>query len=140
MEELELKLQVIHSRIDKVEFRQDNFEKELKHHEIAFAKTEVYVKEIYKQMEKIAEAVDSLKNSTTRSREDFKDDVYDARIAAKDAINVAADAAKQAVSVATNAAKDAINTGENRWAKFFEKIVWLIVGGIVAFAASKIHF
>lgn len=131
-------LRNINSRFDRLEVRQDMLERELKQHEISFAQTQVYVKEIYKQMETIAAAVEVLRSSTTRNRDDFKDDIYDARIAAKDAVNVAADAAKQAVSVATSAAKDAINIGESKWTKFFEKAFWLVFGLVLAYFAGKI--
>jgi hypothetical protein len=130
-------LRALNSRFDRLEVRQDILERELKQHEISFAQTQVYVKEIYKQMETIAAAVEVLRSSTTRNRDDFKDDIYDARIAAKDAVNVAADAAKQAVSVATSAAKDAISTGDNKWSKFFEKIVWIVVVAGVSYISTK---
>jgi hypothetical protein len=57
--------------LDKVEDRQGQLEKELKTHEIEFAETKVYVKEIYKRMDSISIALEALKSSTSSRWEKF---------------------------------------------------------------------
>jgi hypothetical protein len=58
---LEQKFREIDSRLDKVEDRQGKLERDLKDHEIEFAETKVYVKEIYKKMDAISIALEGMK-------------------------------------------------------------------------------
>lgn len=61
---MEQRFKEIDSRLDRVEDRQDKLEGDLKRHEIEFAETKVYVKEIYKKMDSISIALEALKNAT----------------------------------------------------------------------------
>jgi septal ring factor EnvC (AmiA/AmiB activator) len=89
---LEQRFREIDSRLDKVEDRQEKLERDLKDHEIEFAETKVYVKEIYKKMDAISLALEAMKFSSSR-----------------------------------------------KWEKFFEKVLWALIGVIGTYIATKIN-
>jgi hypothetical protein len=59
---LEQRFREVDSRLDKVEDRQEKFEKDLKGHELEFAEMKVYVKEIYKRMDSISLTIEAMKS------------------------------------------------------------------------------
>jgi DNA repair ATPase RecN len=68
---LEQKFREIDNRLDKVEERLERLESDLKNHEIEFAETKVYVKEIYKKMDAISIALETLKAYSGNKWEKF---------------------------------------------------------------------
>lgn len=134
----------LESRQDRIEEKQAKMDDTQQQQAIQFAETKVYVKEIYKKMDGIAVAVDSLKISSSRSREDFKDSIHDARVAAKDAVNEAVIAAKDAVNEAAKIAKTATDevktTGGKEWIEFFKKWFWLMAAAGIGYLAKNVHF
>jgi DNA repair ATPase RecN len=68
---LEQKFREIDNRLDKVEERQERLESNLKNHEIEFAETKVYVKEIYKKMDAISIALETMKSNSANKWEKF---------------------------------------------------------------------
>jgi DNA repair ATPase RecN len=68
---LEQKFREIDNRLDKVEERQDRLESNFKNHEIEFAETKVYVKEIYKKMDAISISLESMKSYSGNKWEKF---------------------------------------------------------------------
>jgi flagellar motility protein MotE (MotC chaperone) len=67
---LEQKFREIDSRLDKVEDRQEKLERDLKDHEIEFAETKV-IKEIYKKMDSISFALETMKTYSGTKWEKF---------------------------------------------------------------------
>jgi archaellum component FlaC len=68
---MEERFREIDNRLDKVEDRQDKLEGDLKDHEIEFAETKVYVKEIYKKMDAISITLETMKSYSGSKWETF---------------------------------------------------------------------
>jgi serine/threonine protein kinase HipA of HipAB toxin-antitoxin module len=62
---------LLEQRLDRLEGRVDNLEKEMKAQEIEFAETRVYVREGYKKMNDIAIALEAMKAKSNTRLERF---------------------------------------------------------------------
>jgi hypothetical protein len=83
----------VEQRIDRLEDRVDKLEDEVKKQGLESVRTEVYVKEIYKKMDAIAIALESMRT-----------------------------------------------TSGSKWETFFAKALWVVLGVVGSYVATKINF